>query len=74
VQGLGRMLLLLGITLAIVGGIMLLLGRSGIGAGSLPGSVRLQSQGWSCYIPILASILLSIVLTVVLNLLLRFFR
>lgn len=73
-QGLGRMLLLLGITLVIVGGMVLLLGRSGIGPGLLPGSVRVQSQGWSCYVPIVASIVLSIILTIVLNLLIRFFR
>jgi hypothetical protein len=72
VQGLGRILVLLGISLAIVGVIMLLLGRSGVT--SLPGDIRIQSQGWGCYVPILGSIILSIVLTIVLNLLLRFFR
>jgi uncharacterized membrane-anchored protein len=66
------MLLLLGLSLAIVGGIMLLLGRSGIS--TLPGDIRVQSQGWGCYVPIVASIILSIALTIVLNLLIRFFR
>ncbi len=71
-QGLGRILLLLGITLAIVGGIMVAIGRTGLT--SLPGDIRIQSQGWGCYVPILGSIILSIILTIVLNLLLRLFR
>ncbi len=71
-QGLGRILVLLGITLALVGGIVLLLDRSGVT--SLPGDIRVQSQGWGCYVPIVASIVLSIILTIVLNLLIRFFR
>ncbi len=71
-QNLGRLLLLLGVTLAIVGGIVLLLGRAGVG--QVPGTVRMGSSDWGCYVPILGSILLSIVLTIVLNLLLRLFR
>ena len=71
-QGIGRILVLLGVGLAIVGAIVFLAGRAGFG--SLPGDIRVQSQGWGCYVPILGSIILSIILTVVLNLLLRFFR
>lgn len=71
-QGFGRILVLLGISLAIVGGLMLVLGR--LGAGSLPGDIRIQSSGWGCYIPILGSIVLSILLTIVVNVLLRWFR
>ncbi len=71
-QGFGRILVLLGISIAIVGGLMLLLGRAGLG--SLPGDIRIQSQGWGCCVPIVASIVLSIILTIVINLLLRFFR
>jgi hypothetical protein len=51
---------------------MLVFARLGIG--SLPGDVRIQSQGWGCYVPIVASIVISIFLTIVLNLLLRWFR
>ncbi len=71
-QGFGRLLLLLGIGMAIVGGLLLLLGR--LGVASLPGDIRIQSQGWGCYVPIVASIVISILLTIVLNLLLRWFR
>ena len=71
-QGFGRILVLLGVALAIVGGVLLIIGRAGVG--SLPGDIRVQSQSWSCYVPIVGSIILSIILTIVLNLLLRFFR
>jgi hypothetical protein len=71
-QGFGRILIMLGFALAIVGGVMLLVGRAG--GVTLPGDIRIQSQGWGCYVPIVASIVLSIILTIVLNLLLRFFR
>ena len=53
-----------------------LFGRAGIGArlGHLPGDVRLQGEGWSCFIPITTSILLSLLLTLVLTLIVRFLR
>jgi len=70
-QALGRLLALLGISLAIVGGMLWMGGR--LGLGSLPGNLHFSGQGWSCFVPITLSILLSIVLTIVLNLVLRFF-
>lgn len=71
-QTLGKYLLLLAIALAVVGGLMVLGGR--LGLGSLPGDFRVQRQGFSCFVPIASSIILSIVLTILLNLLLRWFR
>ena len=69
---LGRWLVIGGITLAIIGGIIWLLGKAGIV--SLPGTLRIQTSGITCIIPILASLVLSIVLTIVLNLIARFFN
>ena len=71
-QALGKLMVLMSIGLAIVGGLLWLGGRAGLG--SMPGNLRLQGDGWTCFVPIAASILLSIVLTVVLNLVLRLFR
>lgn len=68
-QTLGKYLLLFAIVLAITGGLLLLAGR--LGLGSLPGTLKLQGRGWSCFVPIGASILLSLILTLLLNLLLR---
>ncbi len=65
---LGRILLVVGVVIVIVGGVLMLFGRS---FDSFPGTLRLQGQGFSCAIPILASIILSIVLTIVLNVIVR---
>ena len=62
----GRILLVLGIILALVGGGLMLFGRF-----HLPGDLTFRSGGLTVVIPIATSIVLSIVLTVVLNL---FFR
>lgn len=68
-QALGRILLVVGAVIIVLGGVLMLLGR--FGGGEFPGTIRIEGQGFSCAIPILASIILSIVLTVVLNLIAR---
>ena len=68
-EALGRLLALLGVSLALVGGLLWLGGRLGLGA--LPGNLRFNGQGWSCFVPITASILISLLLTLVLNVVLR---
>lgn len=68
----GKLVALLGVALIILGGLLWLLDRAGVQ--SLPGNLKFSGAGWSCYIPILASILLSIVLTLLLNFFLRWFR
>ena len=71
-QTLGKYLALLGLSLLVVGGLLALGGR--LGLGSLPGDVRVQREGLGCYLPIATSILLSLLLTIVLNLLLRWLK
>lgn len=66
---LGLALLLMAAVLAVIGGLLLLGGR--LGLGSLPGDLRLGGEGWGCFVPIASSIILSLVLTLLLNLLLR---
>ena len=41
---------------------------------SLPGTLRIQGSGFTCVVPLLASIVGSVVLTILLNLVVRFFR
>ena len=65
----GRVVAALGAALVVLGGMLWLGGRLGLGA--LPGDLRLSGQGWSCFFPITLSILLSLLLTLVLNLILR---
>ncbi|MCC7162473.1 MAG: DUF2905 domain-containing protein [Anaerolineae bacterium] len=65
-----KLLIVLGISIALVGAIWWVASRFFDGA-QLPGTLVFQSGGMTCIIPILGSILLSIILTVVLNLLLK---
>jgi hypothetical protein len=73
-QNIGRLLLIIGITVAVIGGIILLLGRflPTNAAGDLPGTIRVETGNISCVIPILASLLISVVGTIVLNIIIRF--
>jgi hypothetical protein len=65
-QGIGRLLLVFGVLLAVIGGGLMLFGRF-----NLPGDFTFRSGGVTLYIPIATSIILSIVLTVILNLIFR---
>lgn len=69
----GKLLFVLGATLALVGGLIWLLGRVGF-VGHLPGDIRIERRGFTCVIPLATSILLSIVLTVALNVVVRLLR
>ncbi len=69
-ENLGKILVVLGLVVVIVGGVVWLAGRL-FGTQSLPGTLRLDFPGGSCVIPILASIVISLVLTVVLNVVAR---
>jgi len=71
-ETIGKFVAVAGIAMVLVGGLLWLGGR--LGLGSLPGNIRVNGEGWSCYVPIAASILVSLLLTLVLNLLIRFFR
>ncbi len=71
---LGRLLIIVGIFLLVVGGLFVLLPKIGISLGRLPGDIRFDSGQTTCLIPIATSILLSVILTIILNLIGRFFR
>jgi hypothetical protein len=70
----GKWLLVLGIGLALLGGLVWLLGRLWPGLANFPGTIRIQASGMTCLIPILASIVLSILLTVLLNIAAKLFK
>jgi DUF2905 family protein len=65
-QDAGKLLLVFGVLLAVIGGALMLFGRW-----HLPGDFTFRSGGVTVYVPIATSIILSLVLTVVLNLLFR---
>jgi hypothetical protein len=66
----GKLMLVGGAVLTIVGGIVLLLSKVS-GLGQLPGDIVIQRDNFSCSFPLMTSIILSIVLTIVLNIILR---
>jgi hypothetical protein len=67
IEALGRWIIIAGVTLAVVGALIWLVGRLFPGLNGLPGTIRVQTGGLTCIFPLLASIVLSIVLTIILN-------
>ena len=72
-EELGRMLLIVGGILALVG-LALTLGDKIPFLGRLPGDIRIQRENFSCSFPLATSLLLSLVLTLLLNVVLRVLR
>jgi hypothetical protein len=68
----GLWLVIGGVGLIVLGGIIWLVGRVFPNLSQFPGTIRIQSGGFTCVFPLLASILLSIVLTILLNVISRF--
>jgi len=66
-ESLGRMLLLIGVTLVFLGGVLLLAGKVPF-LGRLPGDIVIERKNFTFYFPLATSILLSIVLTLILSL------
>ena len=71
---LGRLLIGLGLVLLIAGGLLLLLGRTGIPLGKLPGDISYRGKNMSVYFPLGTSILISVLLSVVFYFISRFRR
>lgn len=72
-QAFGRILLVGGIAVALLGGLLMLLARIAFFSrlGNLPGDIRIEGQGFSCFIPIVSMLVLSVALTVILNIVIR---
>ena len=66
---LGRILLVIGVVLVIVGGLAVLGVR--LPFGRLPGDIAIEGERGGIYIPIVSMIILSVVLTILANLFLR---
>lgn len=67
---LGKIILLGGLFLVVLGGIMMASGKF-LNLGRLPGDIFIQKGNFTFYFPIITTIILSLLLTVVLNLFLR---
>ena len=67
---LGKWLVLAGVGLALLGGVIWLLGHIPF-FGNLPGDIRIQTQNFGCFFPLVSMIILSILATIVLNIIIR---
>jgi hypothetical protein len=70
----GRILVALGVALVVIGGIVMLLGRTGVPLGTLPGDFFYRGKNATFYFPLASSIVISIVLSLVLFLIGRLKR
>ena len=71
----GRLLIIFGIGLVVIGGIFLLIGRiPGSPFGRLPGDFSWESGDTRIYFPLATMIVVSIILTIIVNVILRIFR
>lgn len=69
-HSLGKILIIIGAAMALIGVIVLLAGKIPF-LGKLPGDIEINGDNWSFHFPLATSIVLSIVLTLILNLILR---
>lgn len=62
-DSLAKVLILVGVVLALLGGLLLFVGKVPF-LGRLPGDIVIRRQNWSLYVPLTTSLVISIVLTV----------
>jgi hypothetical protein len=72
-EPLGRLLIVVGAVLLLLGLLVVLAGRLPC-LGRLPGDIRTERDGFSCMVPVTTSLILSLLLTIVLNVVIRLFR
>jgi hypothetical protein len=70
-QQIGKWLITAGIFIAVLGVLLMVLGR--IGLFKLPGDLQFGSKNWRVYIPIASCVVISIILTLILWLI-NYFR
>ena len=70
----GKWIILIGLGLAVLGGLVWLAGRVGLPLGRLPGDINLKNGNVAFYFPCASAIVISIVLTILLNVAARLIR
>ena len=63
-QQFGKLLIFLGLTIVLIGALIILLGN--LGLFKLPGDLQFGSKNWRVFIPITSCLIISIVLTLLL--------
>jgi hypothetical protein len=72
VADIGKVLVVLGLMIAAAGLLFMLLGRTNLPLGRLPGDILYRGKNTTFYFPLATSIVLSVVLSLVLYLISRF--
>lgn len=70
----GKTLVQIGLTMLLLGGLLMLAGKVGLPFGRLPGDISFRGKHFLFFAPIGSMILLSLFLTILLNLILRWFK
>jgi len=70
-EGLGRILIIIGVIIVVLGLLLAFGGRIPL-LGKLPGDILIKKDGISFYFPIVTVLLLSVILTLIINFVLRF--
>ena len=65
----GKILVVIGLSLAVLGGLIWLGGKMNLPLGRLPGDIRIDRENFKFYFPLTTCLLLSAVLTLILWLL-----
>jgi hypothetical protein len=66
-DSLGKMLIVFGVVLALLGGLLIFAGKLPF-LGRLPGDIVIRRGNWSLYFPLTSSVVLSVLLTLLLSL------
>ncbi|MBP1775011.1 MAG: uncharacterized protein H6Q86_1017 [candidate division NC10 bacterium] len=66
-DSLGKLLIVFGVVLALLGGLLLLVGKFPL-LGRLPGDIVIRRDNWSFYFPLTTSIVISVLLTLLFSL------
>jgi hypothetical protein len=74
VTDLGKLLVVVGGLLVLAGVVVMLVGKSGLPLGKLPGDIVYRGKNTTVYFPLATSVLVSVVLSVVLYLVSRWRR
>lgn len=72
-QDIGKLLIVAGLGIVLLGAILLLAGKVPF-LGRLPGDFTFSSGGVSCFFPLATMIVLSLILTVIVNVIARLIR
>ena len=69
----GRLLVIMGVVILVLGLLFLALGRGSF-FGRLPGDINISSGNFTCVAPVVSMLLLSLLLTIILNVVIRLFN